>query len=114
MIGNFLTRKFKILSIFLVRHRHNINLFHQLNLANSILSPNPDEASKLLLFLLQLPLFVLSDSDIVLLGFIDFTKSLKNRDSGLDSLICGEKHLLPLGCEDQIIHGMSLENSPIM
>ena len=81
MLGNFLTRKFKTLSIFLIRHRHNINLFHLLNLANIILSPNPNEASRLLLFLFQLPLFLVSDSDILLPGLIDFTKSLKNRDS---------------------------------
>jgi len=68
---------------------------------------------RLLLFLLQLPLFLLSNLDNLLLGFIDLTKSLKNQDSGLDLLIWEEEHLLLLGCKDQIIRGMSLENSPV-
>ena len=113
MFGSSLSRKFEILSIFLICNGHDISLFYLLNLANIILFTNPNKAPRLLLFVLWRPLSLLSDSDILLLRFIDFRKSLKSRDSRLDSLILGE-HLLHLGCKNHIVHGVNLRNSIIM
>ena len=110
MFESFLVRKFKILSIFLICNGHDVNLLYLLDF---VLFTNPDKASRLLPFLVQLPLPLLSDMEILLFGFIHFPKSLKNWDSRLDLLILG-KHLLFLGCKDHIICGISLENPPIM
>jgi len=99
-------RKFKILSIFLIYNGYNINMFYLLNLANVNLFRDPNKAPRLLLFLLHHPLFLLSDLDILLHGFIDFPMSLKSRDLRLNSLILGE-HLLLLGVKTAIIRAMT-------
>ena len=110
MFESFLVRKFKILSIFLVCSGHDINLFCLLGF---ILFTNPNKASRLLPFLVQLPFPLLSDMEILLFWFIHFPKSLKNWDSRLDLLMLG-KHLLFSGCKDHVIRSISLENLPIL
>ena len=110
MFGRFQTRKFKNLSILLISDRNNINL---ISLVDFILFTDPSEASKLLPFLVQLPLLLLSDSDILLFGFIDFPKALKNWDLRSNLLVLGE-YFLFLGRENRVIRYVGLENSPII
>ena len=75
------------------KFEHLPHLHCVLCLANFILLMNPNQAPRLLLCLLQLSLFLLSDIEILLLSFIDFPKSLNNRDSRLGWLILKEHRL---------------------